>query len=152
MNDDTCPVCDSPRPASRTGNGPWCCSIACYRSFHGIEPASSSCHAVVTIDCPVCQHPFGPVGRQRYCCDACRAAAYRRRNDAGAVPNVVPPAARPQRPITVYECDGCSARAVGEQRYGDCGPIMGRVGIGGCCPSCDQPVAVAELHGREVTA
>ena len=105
-----CPICATPRPSDRAGNVPWCCSVACYRSFHGIEPATSSCHDVVPIDC------------------------------------------QPRRPSTVYECDGCNARAVGEQGCGDCGTIMRRVGIGGCCPSCDEPVAAAELLGREVTA
>ena len=27
----------------------------------------------------------------------------------------------------------------------DCSTWMSRVGIGGCCPHCDEPVAVAEL-------
>ena len=147
-----CPVCATPRPAGRTGDGPWCCSIACYRSFHGIDhPGAPSCHDGVTTDCPVCQRPFAPTGRQAYCCDACRAAAYRRRRDAGRPPVVVP-ATTPRRPITVYECDGCGARAVGEQRCDDCSTFMRRIGIGGCCPSCDEPVAVTELLGEEVIA
>ncbi|MGI8807320.1 MAG: hypothetical protein ACR2KK_05690, partial [Acidimicrobiales bacterium] len=68
-----------------------------------------SCHDLVTMICPVCQGSFTPVGRQRYCRDACRAAAYRRRRDAGRAPVVVA-RGRPRRPITVYECDGCGAR------------------------------------------
>ncbi len=149
---NACPTCGTARPADRAGTGPWCCSIACYRSFHGIDqPEASSCHDVVTMSCPVCQHPFAPVGRQRYCSDACRAAAYRRRRDAGQVPVVVPPV-QPQRPITVYECDGCGTRSVGEQRCDECRTFMRRVGVGGCCPSCDEPVALAELLGTEVPA
>jgi hypothetical protein len=27
---------------------------------------------------------------------------------------------------------------------------MRRIGIGGCCPSCDEPIAVAELVDQEV--
>ena len=73
---------------------------------------SPSCHDAVTMTCPVCQQPFTPVGRQKYCTDACRAAAYRRRGDAGQL-TVVVPKAQPRRPVTVYECDACGARALG---------------------------------------
>lgn len=98
--------------------------------------------------CPVCQHNFTPVGRQKYCSDACRATAYRRRRDADRPPVTVPKA-QPRRPITVYECDNCGTRALGNQHC-ECGTFMRRVGIGGCCPSCDDPVAVVELIGEEV--
>ncbi len=111
-----------------------------------------SCHDPVTMICPVCQQPFTPTGRQTYCEDACRAAAYRRRRDAGKATAVVPKAL-PRRPITVYECDGCGARALGDQRCDDgCGTFMRRVGVGGLCPCCDEPVAVNELVGQEVIA
>jgi hypothetical protein len=99
--------------------------------------------------CPICQRSFAPSGRRRFCSDACRSIAYRRRRDAGR-PAVVVPAARPRRPITVYECDGCGGRALGEQRCEPCGIFMRRVGIGGCCPACDEPVAVSELVGEGV--
>ncbi len=113
---------------------------------------STSSHDTVT-NCPVCQHPFTPVGRQKYCSDACRAAAYRRRRHAAqpAVPITIP-TARPRRPITVYECDTCGARSLGEQRCADCATFMRKIGIGGNCPNCDEPVAVAELVSEEVIA
>lgn len=50
-----CPACGTPRPANRAGDDPWCCSIACYRSFHRLdqpEPASPSCHDAVTTALP----------------------------------------------------------------------------------------------------
>ncbi len=112
---------------------------------------SPSCHDGVTTPCPVCQRRFVLIGRRRFCSDACRALAYRRRRDASRTSLVVP-VARPRRPITVYECDGCGGRAVGDQRCEQCGTFMRRVGIGGCCPSCDEPIAVAELVSQEVTA
>ncbi len=147
-----CPTCGTARPASRTGTGPWCCSIACYRSFHGIGgPEASSSDDVVTMSCPVCQHPFAPVGRQRYCSHACRDTAYRRRRHARVPPTAAVGPTR-SRPITVYECDGCGTRAVVEQRCDACRTVMRRVGIGGCCPSCERPVALAELLGTEVPA
>ena len=90
-------------------------------------------HDNVTMICPVCQRPFTPVGRQRYCGDPCRAAAYRRRQDARPAPVVVPNS-QPRKPITVYECDGCGVRALGEQRCEECQTFMRRIGIGGSCP------------------
>jgi len=112
---------------------------------------SPSCHDAVTMTCPVCQHSFTPVGRQKYCGDACRAAAYRRRRDASTV-TVIIPKAQPRRPVTVYECDGCGARALGEQRCEECRMFMRRVGIGGLSPCCGEAVAVNELLGQEVIA
>ena len=123
-----CPICATPTPPDRLSRDPWCCSIPCYNQFWGIDrPASPSCHDPVTTRCPVCTRPFTPVGRQSYCSGACRAAAYRRRrdNDPVAVAPVVA-AARPRRPITVYECDTCGQRALGEQRCDDCNTWMRR--------------------------
>lgn len=112
---------------------------------------SPSCHDGVTMICPACQQPFTPVGRQKYCGDPCRATAYRRRRDAGRV-SVTVPKVQPRRPITVYECDGCGARELGEQRCEECRTFMRRVGLGGLCPCCDEAVAVNELLGQEVVA
>jgi hypothetical protein len=106
-------------------------------------------HDAVTIPCPVCQTPFVAAGKRLYCSGACNAAAYRRRKRA-AEP-VVSPRARPRKPITVYECDACGTRAVGQQRCEECGAFMRRVGLGGACPHCDEAVAVSELLGQEVS-
>ncbi len=110
-----------------------------------------SCHDGVTMTCPVCRQPFTPTGRQKYCTDACKAAAYRRRRDAGPT-SIVVPKNQPRRPITVYECDSCGARTVGDQRCETCGTFMRRIGLGGACPTCEEPIAVTELLGEEVTA
>ncbi len=108
------------------------------------EPELPSCHDAVTMTCPICQRPFTPTGRRKFCSDACRAAAYRRRRDANR-PAVTIPASQHRRPVTVYECDTCGHRALGEQRCDDCGTFMRRVGHGGLCPCCDEPVAIDEL-------
>ena len=108
------------------------------------QPGATLCHDTVTTICPVCQHLFTPTGRQVYCCDGCRAAAYRRRRDSHRAPVVVPDA-RPRRPVTVYECDTCGERALGEQYCRSCSTFMRRVGVGGCCPACDAPISAAEL-------
>jgi len=145
-----CPVCATPTPPERISNEPWCCSLPCYHRFHGLdEPEPPLRHDAVTMTCPVCQHAFVPVGRRKYCSDACRAAAHRRRRDTQPAPVVVP-RARPRRPITVYECDTCGLRALGEQRCDDCASFMRRVGIGGHCPSCSDPIALDELLEQEV--
>ena len=103
----------------------------------------------VTMTCPIDQQPFTPLGRQKYCSQACRATAYRRRRTANQPPVTVPKS-QPRRPITVYECDSCGTRALGEQRCDDCHTWMRKVGIGGHCPSCTEPHTITELLGQEV--
>ncbi len=98
--------------------------------------------------------------------DACRQAAWRRRHSTPGTSGAsalgeaqgrlsgrarrLPPSppsgeARPARPLTVYECPSCGARYLGEQRCPDCGLFCRRVGPGGRCPHCDEPVAIADL-------
>jgi len=151
IGSDACPICDTSRPANRNNDGLWCCSIACYRAFHGTDGLDTASGDAVTTTCPACQHPFSPVGLQRFCCEACRVAAYRRDRKT-TVPPVV--ALRPARrqPLTVYACDRCGDRALGERRCDECRNPMRRVGLGGFCPCCAEPVAVEELLGQEVIA
>ena len=103
----------------------------------------------LTMTCPVCQKGFTPKGKRQWCSPACKTEAWRRRHQADRPAVVVPPA-RPRRPITVYECDGCGARTVGHQRCEDCGTFMRKIGLGGPCPHCDEPVSVTELLDQEV--
>jgi len=146
-----CPICGTPRPANRASCDPWYCSVACFKSGNGIDqPEPPSCHDAVTMTCPVCQGSFTASGRRRFCSDACKATAYRRRRDASHGLLTVPKA-QPRRPITVYECDSCGDRALAEQHCPTCNTWMRRVGLGGSCPECDQPVTVNELLGQEVT-
>jgi hypothetical protein len=99
-----------------------------------------------TIPCPVCARPFVPAGKRRYCRDACRVAAHRRRTHAAGPPvTAVPDPPAPRRPHTVYQCDTCDTRQLGNQRCEDCGTFMRRVGYGGLCPSCDEPHTTDEL-------
>lgn len=92
--------------------------------------------------CPACGQLFTRVGRRRWCSDACRQAAWRRR---GAVAAEVPALPRPAREHTVYECPDCQARYLGSQRCDDCGVFCRRVGPGGECPACGEAVAVSDL-------
>lgn len=105
------------------------------------DPDSPSRNDGLTIRCPVCGAGFRPVGRRRFCSDACRQAAWRQRHP---VPLPALPA-RPPRAGVVYECPACSTRYLGEQRCPDCQLFCRRVGPGGPCPHCDEPVAVADL-------
>jgi hypothetical protein len=95
----------------------------------------------ITIACLVCGRSFPLVGRRRYCSDACRQAAWRRRHP---VPGPELPRRSP-RPTTVYECPTCATRYLGEQRCPDCQVFCRRVGPGALCPHCEGPVALVDL-------
>jgi hypothetical protein len=105
-----------------------------------------------TLSCPMCQRRFTPVGRGRYCCDYCRKKAWQRRHQPAPVPVVVPAPGVPRRPITVYECASCGARALGEQRCEGCGVFMAKVGLGGLCPECGAPVAIPDLFDEHTVS
>jgi hypothetical protein len=95
----------------------------------------------VTIACPVCTRAFVPAGRQRFCSPACRQAAWRRRH-----PTPLPPLpTRLPQPATVYECPTCGTRFLGQQRCPECQQFCRRVGPGGLCPHCEEPVAFVDL-------
>ncbi len=97
----------------------------------------------VTITCPVCGAVVPAADRQRYCSAGCRQAAWRRRRQAA--PSSVPPAAPTRVALTVYECPACEARLLGQQRCPECQLWARRLGLGGLCPHCDEPVTLADL-------
>ena len=94
-----------------------------------------------TMACAVCGHPFRRIGRQRFCTAACRQTAWRRRHPI-PLPSVPP---RSPRLSTVYACPVCETRSLGEQYCADCRCFCRRIGPGGLCPACDEPVAIADL-------
>jgi transcription initiation factor IIE alpha subunit len=48
-----------------------------------------------------------------------------------------------------HECTTCDTRFVGERRCPECNLFNRRVDLGGHCPECDEPVAIADLaEGR----
>jgi hypothetical protein len=106
--------------------------------------------AGATLECPICKQHFAASGHKRYCTDACRRTAWRRRHQTVVPPQIVIPANRARRPLTVYQCDECETRSVGSQRCEQCGSFMRRVGFGGPCPHCDAPVAIEDLLDEEV--
>ena len=110
----------------------------------GAQPARS---------CPVCQATLTSA-RARYCSDACKQRAYRLRQTNGAPLDLDALAAdlRSRQALvahTVYECSACETRLLGEQRCPDCHIFCRRLGLGGPCPHCDDPVTIAELLGLE---
>lgn len=96
--------------------------------------------------CPVCWTPFTKIGRQRYCTEGCRKTAWKRRNatPVEVTEPIVPQRIR-RRDVTIYECPTCSTRYHGEQWCHDCNQPCTRVGLGGLCPHCDEPVAISDL-------
>jgi hypothetical protein len=94
--------------------------------------------------CAVYRRPFPRSGRRVFCSTACRQAAWRRRHPTPlpSVPPPVPP--RVPRPSTVYQCPECDNRYLGEQYCSDCARFCRRVGAGGLCPACEEPVAIID--------
>jgi hypothetical protein len=97
-----------------------------------------------TAACPVCGAPFTPTGRRRYCSDACRQAAWRRRAARPPARQQPLPAARTRRDATIYQCGECEARYLGEQWCADCTRPCRRIGPGGQCP-CGELLTIDEL-------
>jgi hypothetical protein len=97
-----------------------------------------------TAACPACGQPFTRAGRRRWCSDACRQAGWRRRHPEPAAAMALTPR-RPDRNHTVYQCTDCGQRYLGQQRCDDCRTFCRRIGRGGACPSCEEPVAIADI-------
>lgn len=103
--------------------------------------------SLAPLSCPVCATTFTPIRRQRFCSPACRQAAWRARHLATAPlpgPDTIRPGAT-KRSITVYACPECDTRYFAEQWCPDCQRPCTRVGTGGPCPCCEEPVTIDEL-------
>jgi hypothetical protein len=89
---------------------------------------------------------FAARGRRLWCSVACRQTAFRRRSQS-PVPtrSVMLRRLDRGRVTTVYECPHCESRALGTQRCDDCNCFGFRVGMGGLCPRCEEPVALVYL-------
>ena len=109
-------------------------------------PAQNESRNDTAATCPACGQPFTPAGRRRWCSDACRQAAWRQRHPAPpARAAKLPPPLGPVRDHTIYQCGDCGQRYLGQQWCHDCTRPCQRVGPGGTCPHCDEPVAISEL-------
>ena len=99
-----------------------------------------------TATCPACGQPYTPAGRRRWCSDACRQAAWRRNHPTPAQPRPAPqPPPRTPGHATIYQCPECDQRYLGQQRCDNCATFCRRIGPGGPCPHCDEPVAINDL-------
>jgi hypothetical protein len=98
----------------------------------------------VTATCSVCAAPLPPGRARRTCSDACRQAAWRRRHQPEPTTPVLP-TSRPRKAGTIYECPDCETRLLGTQICPTCHSFMRRLGSGGSCPSCDEPVTFEDL-------
>lgn len=93
--------------------------------------------------CPRCGAAFVAAGRRRWCSDACRQGGHRLRHQPTPAALELPPP-RPRKPGTVYVCPSCEQRYLGEQHRPDCGTFCRRLGYGGLCPCCDEPISREE--------
>ena len=120
-----------------------------YGSRYGSDADSTAMSRL----CPLCQTAtLSP--RARYCSAACKQRAYRLRQTtvAAVYPATLPADAAGRRARvahTVYQCPTCEARLLGARRCPDCHLFCRRLGLGGLCPHCDDPVTLAELLGSE---
>ncbi len=93
----------------------------------------------------MCGRQLTPL-QANWCSGACRQRAYRlRQQTPQPAVRPTPPAGSPAKAFTVYACPSCEQRLLGEQRCPDCNVFTRRVGYGGLCPHCDEPVTVAEI-------
>lgn len=108
---------------------------------------SASQPSARTPACLACQAPLPAArGRQAYCDQACRQAAYRRRHaPLAAAPTIALPPQASRRTGTVYACPNCQTRYLGQQRCDDCNSFATRLGTGGACPDCDTLITLDEL-------
>jgi len=95
-------------------------------------------------ECPICGRQYSS-RRARYCSGACRMKALRRRRyHAALAPTTPTPTSLPEwKPI--YECALCKRRMLGDHRCSACNRFGQRLGLGGLCPHCDQPVLLTDL-------
>lgn len=107
-------------------------------------PEVPSRYVGVTATCGLCGQVLQPGRARQWCSDACRQAAYRRRQQPGLAPAVLPPVLNVRDHI-VYQCSSCEQRYLGLQRCPECQIFCRRLGPGGNCPHCDEPVALADL-------
>ena len=105
---------------------------------------SPSRNDTVTTRCGACGDLLPPRARL-WCSDACRQAGWRRRHAPTSRPAELLPAAPHRRENIVYECPNCETRLLGVQRCEDCGTFTRRLGLGGHCPHCDEPVTIDEV-------
>ncbi|MCA1698849.1 MAG: hypothetical protein LC790_08110 [Actinobacteria bacterium] len=107
--------------------------------------------SVTATGCQVCATPLAGRADQRFCSPTCRQTAHRRRVGAAVTRAPVLPLGQSRRANSIYECDDCGERLIGEQWCPDCQRPCRRLDFGGPCPSCGDAVTIAELIGSPMT-
>ena len=97
-----------------------------------------------TARCRYCDVALSGRSDQQFCSTEHRQKAWRQLNSAPVAPVLVVP-----KSDTVYECPECGARLLGEQRCRECNTWCRRIGPGGLCPCCDEPISVTEILDPE---
>lgn len=104
--------------------------------------------------CALCTRPVAS-SRARYCSAACRQRSFRLRHVKLAVIDERRLRAELRRrdslvAHTVYECNVCGDRLVGERRCAQDNLYCRALGLGGHCSACDEPILLADLLQLEV--
>ena len=104
--------------------------------------------------CALCTQPLLS-SRARYCSAACRQRSFRlRRSQLAAIDDRQLRAELRRRSAllahTVYECNVCGERQIGERRCAQDNLFCRALGPGGRCTACDEPILLADLLELEV--
>jgi hypothetical protein len=51
---------------------------------------------------------------------------------------------------TVYQCTSCVERYLDWRRCPSCNLMCRKLGLGGCCAACDEPLTISDLIGIEL--
>jgi hypothetical protein len=99
--------------------------------------------------CPLCATPLSSP-RARYCSEACKQRAYRRRQAEHMAPDPTALVRELKRlralvAHTLYDCPTCGERYLGVQRCPECQHFCRSLGLGGACPHCDQVLLITDL-------
>ena len=102
-----------------------------------------------TRTCPMCDAVLSNT-RATFCSAACKQRAFRMRQQQSVVPTeaMIRQQLKRQRILathTVYECPSCQERFVGERRCPSCQLFCRALGVGGRCPTCDDPILLSDL-------
>ena len=96
-----------------------------------------------TAGCGYCGAALSGRSDKQFCSTEHRQLAWRQTKSAPSAPVHV------AKSDTVYACPDCDARYLGEQRCPECNTWCRRIGPGGICPCCDEPISIVELLAPE---
>ncbi len=94
--------------------------------------------------CLVCNILIASPRGRHYCSSACRNKAWRRRRDEKIFRSDTHAPGQPSWQA-IYACPNCKRRLLGDHRCPDCNIFGTRLGLGGRCPHCEEPVLLTDL-------